>query len=160
MRAWHATPWYPMIRFTLRCADGHSFDSWFQSAAAYDALHASGRLTCAVCGATAVEKAPMAPAVATRGTGPVPVVPQPGTRTPLSAPASEAEAALAALRRHIEANSDYVGTDFVAEARRMHAGDAPERAIHGEARMDEARRLIEEGVPVAPLPFMPVRKVN
>jgi hypothetical protein len=67
---------------------------------------------------------------------------------------------MAALRRHIESTSDYVGLNFAAEARRMHAGDAPERPIYGETRGDEARKLIEEGVPVAPLPFLPTRKTN
>jgi hypothetical protein len=42
----------------------------------------------------------------------------------------------------------------------MHAGDAPERAIYGEARVDEARGLIEDGIPVMPLPFRPGRKNN
>jgi len=42
----------------------------------------------------------------------------------------------------------------------MHQGDVPERSIHGEARADEARELIEDGIPVAPLPFMPTRKTN
>ena len=144
-----------MIRYALRCAAGHGFESWFQSAAAYDRLAEAGRIACAVCGEARVEKALMAPAVATESPAP----PPPDDR-PLSRPASEVEAALAALRRHVEENSDYVGLNFAAEARRMHAGEAPERAIHGEARIDEAKKLIEEGVPVAPLPFMPARKVN
>ena len=67
---------------------------------------------------------------------------------------------IAALRRQIEENSEYVGMNFAAEARAIHAGDAPERAIHGEAKPDEARAMIEEGLPVAPLPFLPARKVN
>lgn len=78
----------------------------------------------------------------------------------LRAPASEMEEALAALRRQVEENSDYVGMNFVTEARRMHAGEVPERAIYGEARMDEAKKLLEDGVPVAPLPFLPARKAN
>jgi hypothetical protein len=53
-----------------------------------------------------------------------------------------------------------VGTDFVKQARAMHEGEAPERAIHGEARLDEARKLAEEGIPVMPLPFLPNRKAN
>jgi hypothetical protein len=53
-----------------------------------------------------------------------------------------------------------VGLNFAAEARRIHAGDAPERSIYGEARADDARALIEDGVPVAPLPFVPGRKTN
>jgi len=88
----------------------------------------------------------------------------PMVRAGLAATEGTAEAkrdrAIAGLRAEIEARSDYVGTDFVAEARRMHFGDSPERSIYGEARADEARQLIAEGVPVAPLPFLPRRRTN
>lgn len=140
-----------MIRFTLHCAEGHDFESWFASGAAFDDLAARGLLACAICGGSKVEKALMAPAVAS-----APAVPD----RPLSTPANPVEEALAALRREIEANSEYVGMNFVTEARRIHAGNAPERAIHGEAKPDEARKLIEDGVPVAPLPFVTGRKVS
>lgn len=140
-----------MIRFTLHCAEGHDFESWFASGAAFDDLAARGLLSCAICGGSKVEKALMAPAVAS-----APAVPD----RPLSTPANPVEEALAALRREIEANSEYVGMNFVTEARRIHAGNAPERAIHGEAKPDEARKLIEDGVPVAPLPFVTGRKVS
>lgn len=141
-----------MIQYALKCANGHSFDSWFKSASAFDTLLASGMISCAVCGASDVEKAIMAPSVqATRDTA---------TERPLSKPASPAEQALAELKENIEKNSDYVGSDFVAEARSMHEGVTPERSIYGEARIDEARKLLEDGVPVAPLPFTPNRKTN
>ncbi|RID90532.1 DUF1178 family protein [Gemmobacter lutimaris] len=141
-----------MIRYSLHCAEEHDFESWFASAAAFDDLKARGLVTCAICGGGKVEKALMTPAVATPAASPA--------RPDLKAPGSEVETALAALRREVEANSEYVGVNFVSEARRMHAGESPERAIHGEARPDEARKLIEEGVPVAPLPFLPARKTN
>ena len=64
------------------------------------------------------------------------------------------------MRRQVEDNSEYVGLNFATEARAIHDGDKPNRAIYGEARADEARKLIEDGVPVAPLPFMPRRKTN
>jgi hypothetical protein len=67
---------------------------------------------------------------------------------------------MAQMRQMIEANSDYVGMNFAAEARKIHLGDAPTRAIYGEAKVDEARALLEDGIPVAPLPFMPRAKVN
>ncbi|MFT3688158.1 DUF1178 family protein [Paenirhodobacter sp.] len=135
-----------MIRYTLKCAQGHDFDGWFASAAAFDKLHAAGMVTCSVCGSAKVEKALMAPAVRAE-------------ERPLSAPDPRAEA-LAALRRAVEENSDYVGMNFAAEARAIHDGTAPERAIYGEARLDEARALIEDGIPVAPLPFAGPRKTN
>jgi hypothetical protein len=149
-----------MIRYSLTCKDGHSFDSWFQNAAAFGALQAARQLACPVCGAVEVEKALMAPAVV-----PGRAVADAGAREPadppsLRDPQSEIEAAIAALRRQIEENSEYVGLNFAAEARQMHEGDSPVRAIHGEARPEEARKLIEDGVPVAPLPFLPTRKVN
>ena len=64
------------------------------------------------------------------------------------------------LRTAVENNSDYVGDKFATEARAIHDGDAPERSIYGEAKPEEAKQLIEDGVPVLPLPFMPKGKVS
>lgn len=147
-----------MIKYALKCAKAHEFESWFQSAAAFDALHGSGHVACPVCGETTVEKSLMAPAVRP-GRQPDPTE-TPPAKPSLQTPASEIETALAAMRAQIEAQSEYVGVNFVTEARKMHAGEAPERAIYGEAKPDEARKLIEEGVPVVPLPFLPRRKAN
>ncbi len=140
-----------MIRYALRCDKAHEFESWFASAAGYDALRAAGHVACPACGSAHVEKALMAPQVATG---------EAAERPRLDQPQSEAEVALAELRRQIEANSEYVGMNFAAEARAIHDGDAPARSIYGETRGDEARKLIEDGVPVAPLPFLPGRKAN
>jgi hypothetical protein len=148
-----------MIRFALRCQNEHAFESWFASGAAYEALRGQGHVACPVCGATGVEKALMAPAV-TQPAAP-PATPTTGGTPRRPAPPDPALAAkIEALRKHVEANSDYVGMKFVTEARAMHLGDAPERPIHGEAKIDEARALIEEGVPVAPLPFLPRNRTN
>lgn len=140
-----------MIRYALRCSDGHDFDSWFQSADAYEKLAASGMIVCAVCGGDQVEKAVMAPRISTGGDD---------AARPLSRPASKAEGIMAEVRRKIEENADYVGLSFAAEARAIHDGLVPERAIYGEAHVDDARKLIEDGVQVAPLPFRPSRKMN
>ena len=137
-----------MISYTLKCEDGHVFDSWFQSAEAFDKLLAQGMVTCSVCGALGVEKAVMAPRVrASRDTAEAPA------EGPLSRPASPAEQALAEMRRMVEANSEDVGERFAKEARAIHEGEAPERSIRGKAKPDEARKLVEDGIPVAPLPW-------
>lgn len=142
-----------MVRYSLRCDQGHGFESWFASAQAFDGLAAGGHLSCAECGSGAVEKAPMAPALR-------PGRPAPPPSAPLSTPRDPREEALARMRRHVEETSDYVGRSFAAEARRMHEGEAPERSIWGEARPEEARALAEDGIPVAPLPFVPRRRAN
>lgn len=137
-----------MIRYDLTCDQGHAFDSWFAGAAAYDRLTAAGHVACPDCGSVKISKALMAPSVVSR------------SDRALSAPRDPREEALAELRRKVEENSEYVGLSFAQEARAMHEGRSPERAIHGEARLEEARKLLEDGVPVAPLPFLPARKAN
>ncbi len=140
-----------MIRYSLRCDKDHGFESWFQSAQAFDDLAAANRLSCPVCGSATVEKTLMAPSVRPARSA---------AAGALAAPGTKVEEALAALRKQVEENSEYVGLNFAAEARAIHEGEAPKRAIYGEAKLDEAKRLVEDGVPVAPLPFMPPRKVN
>lgn len=138
-----------MIRYRLKCDKGHDFDSWFASSAAYERLLASGHVACAICGSARVEKALMAPSVSSADNTDA------AEKPPLAAPSPQDALAekLAAWRKHVEANSDYVGMEFTREARAMHEGEAPERAIWGEAKLDDARALVEDGVPVAPLPF-------
>lgn len=131
-----------MIRYALRCQNEHSFESWFQSADGFDRLLAADQVSCPECGETNVEKAVMAPRVGTGGKAPAPAQ------------------MLAKLKAHVEANSDYVGPDFASEARKIHAGDAPERSIYGEAKPEEAKKLVEDGIPALPLPFIPKRKTN
>ncbi len=131
-----------MIRYALKCSDGHAFESWFQSAAAFDVLSARGLLSCAICGDAFVGKALMAPGVG-------------GS----AEPAPEAETKLAAYRRKVEAEATYVGGRFAEEARAIHGTEA-DRAIYGEANGAEVRALLEDGIPIAPLPFRPRAKSN
>ena len=154
-----------MIKFTLKCDRDHLFDSWFQSTSAFEALAQQGHVNCVVCGSDQVSKAIMAPRLTTRKTaapkGPeTQDSPAGASSTVLSKPQTDVEKAINALRKEVESSSDYVGADFVKQARAMHAGDAPERSIYGEARLDQARALIEEGVPLMPLPFRPKRSTQ
>ncbi|WP_071795710.1 DUF1178 family protein [Natronohydrobacter thiooxidans] len=133
-----------MIKFSLRCIQGHAFESWFQSGPAFDGLRERGLVTCPSCGSSEVSKALMAPSVSPARKAPTP----------------EMREKLAALRAEIEANTDYVGERFAEEARAMYLGDIPDRPIHGEARLEDAKALLEDGIPVLPLPFLPSRKAN
>lgn len=64
------------------------------------------------------------------------------------------------LRHKVETNSEYVGGSFATQARDMHDGIIPDKPIYGEANLAEARKLVEDGIPVVPLPFIPTKKVN
>lgn len=134
-----------MIHYALTCEKSHRFDGWFASSSAFESQRDSGQVQCAICGSIQVDRALMAPAVAAASTPSL----QDGEKTPMEQ-----------LRDHIETSSDYVGLRFADEARAMHEGRSESRPIYGEARPEEARALIEDGVPIAPLPFIPTRQTN
>jgi hypothetical protein len=66
------------------------------------------------------------------------------------------------MKRYVETHFEHVGDRFAEEARDIHDGVADDRAIYGQATGEEVRELIEDGVPVAPLPFLspPTAKLN
>lgn len=132
-----------MIRYALQCDGDHAFEAWFRSSNDYDEQAQAGTIECPVCSSHRVSKAVMAPNIAKSGrahaaeTGVTP---------------EQMAKMMAALRRHVEDNADYVGDKFAEEARRIHYGEADKRDIYGETTLDEARELIGEGVPVTPIP--------
>jgi hypothetical protein len=137
-----------MIKYALSCDAGHAFESWFPDSAAYEKQRKRDLVACPECGSTSVDKAIMAPAVVGGD--------RPETTTSaepmLDAKRRQVRETVVRLRREIEANTDDVGTRFPDVARAIHAGDEPERAIRGQASLEEARALIEEGVGVLPMP--------
>jgi len=154
-----------MIVFDLSCADGHRFEGWFGSSADYEGQRDGGLLACPFCGSCEVGKAPMAPAVPAKGNSrpeslPAAAAPQQAmANTPLP---PQVLAALAKAQAEALKNSTWVGDKFAEETRKMHYGERDEAPIHGQASLAEAKALIEEGVPVAPLPFpvAPPDKLN
>jgi hypothetical protein len=148
-----------MIKFALLCARGHEFQSWFQSSEAFDTQVKSGLVLCPLCQATEVTKAIMAPAIASRGKAArakPPARAQSQTKVALlDRRDRKSRAMIEAFRRRIFAEADDVGTSFAEEARKIHNGLVPERPIHGQASIGDARALIEEGVPVLPVPPSP-----
>jgi len=154
-----------MIRYTLRCEQDHSFESWFQSSAAYDSQARRKLVTCPICGSAEVEKAIMAPRIVGKkgrektpapAEAAVPAETQATESTSLMmAQERELRAKIKELRDHIVKNADNVGERFPNEARAMHYGDKEHRPIYGEASPEEARALVDEGVEVSPLPTLP-----
>jgi len=133
-----------MIVYNLRCKNAHEFEGWFRDSAAFDEQQASKKLVCPVCETRRVEKAIMAPALS-QAVGKEKSAPTPGELRQM-------RQFMTGLRKHITENADYVGKDFPEEARKIHYGESVERSIYGEATVDEAKELAEEGVDVAPLP--------
>ena len=154
-----------MILYTLACDRQHTFESWFQNSAAYDAQRNRGLVSCPLCGSTKVEKAIMAPrlaradvpeAVETPVSAPEPVAPAAKTPVAMMSPQErEFRKKLKELRDHVTSNADYVGQKFPDEARKMHYGEIEHRSIYGEASPKDAQALHEEGIEFHPLPVLP-----
>jgi hypothetical protein len=174
-----------MIRYALACDQGHGFETWFANSAAYDKQAKRALVTCPICGSAKVEKAIMAPNLASNlssgsltaeAAGPQPPGPSPAPPNPsppplqpapmpaippknpvamMSPPERELRQKLKELRDHITKNASYVGPRFPEEARKIHYGESERRSIYGEASPDEAKELHEEGIEFHPLPILP-----
>ncbi len=139
-----------MIRYALTCEHEHEFEGWFASSGDFDHQQGGGLVECPMCASKRVRKQIMAPAVA-------------GTKRSLRdiSPARMQGMMMEAagrIRQHVEDNFDDVGDSFATEARAIHEGKAEDRGIYGQATAKEVRDLVEDGVPVAPLPPEPLKK--
>lgn len=137
-----------MIVLDLECARGHRFEGWFGSTTAFEHQLAHGLISCPSCGANTISRRPSAPYVQT---------PAAAARTPLAAPSggntlSELTDTLLAHLRNEARGMEDVGKRFAEEARRIHHGDAKPRGIRGQASREEVHDLLDEGIPVLPVP--------
>ena len=129
-----------MIVLNLSCSAGHTFEGWFASSAAFDIQVAQGRVNCPHCNDSDISRLPSGAHIRKLGSA-----------------SSNADDELTVgglierLRQLGEASED-VGSRFPDEARRIHYKEAPLRSIKGQASVSEAEDLLEEGIPVFPMP--------
>jgi hypothetical protein len=137
----------------LRCSHGHGFEGWFASNEAFESQLADGLVECPVCADTRIVKLLSAPrlnlgnakAPAEAAASPVPATQAPAEQSP--------EARWMRAVREVLAKTEDVGDRFADEARKMHYGETEERSIRGQATREQTEALIDEGIPVMPLPI-------
>ena len=158
-----------MIRYALYCDEGHRFDSWFYDSSAFDEQAKRGLVTCPTCESRHVVKAIMAPALVARlaerpvqmpaappdakAVPAVPAVPNPPLEVALLD--DDRRRLVRAFRDKVVAETRDVGSAFAAEARRIHDDESSKERIRGQATLEEARDLLEDGILVMPLPAVP-----
>ncbi|MCP1199941.1 DUF1178 family protein [Notoacmeibacter sp. MSK16QG-6] len=147
-----------MIHYALRCVDGHQFDGWFRSSSDFDAQKQRGLLSCPHCHTASVEKTLMAPAVRS---------PAEKTVAPADAPQPQSVGLvpdenqaqmlkqMAKMVREMKADATDVGEKFAEEARRIHFGETDKKKIYGSAKAEDVKSLLDDGVPVLPIPDLP-----
>ncbi len=138
----------------LNCQHGHVFEGWFASEDDFQSQKARALVQCPMCGDAHIEKRLSAPRLNLGAQAPAagPASPS-STPAPAAAAASRRALQAAWLRasRELVAKSEDVGERFAAEARRMHHGETEARAIRGQATVEQAVELLEEGIGVMPL---------
>ncbi len=134
-----------MIKYSLQCNNFHQSESWFASSEAFDRLKNSKLLSCEVCGSTSITKSLMAPSVKSKK----------GTEVngALLQQSSKKNSLIQELKKKIESTCEYVGDDFAEEARAIHDGESPERSIYGKTTIEKAKSLLEDEIPITPLPW-------
>ncbi|MBM2713446.1 DUF1178 family protein [Mesorhizobium caraganae] len=137
-----------MIRFALICEHEHEFEGWFRSNDDFDTQKKRGFVDCPSCGSHKVQKALMAPAVSTARK-------QETIALAMGEAQKQALAQLKAMAEKVRENADYVGDKFAEEARKIHFGESDPRGIYGEATLDEAKSLAEDGIEFMPIPSFP-----
>jgi hypothetical protein len=137
-----------MIVFDLCCSNGHVFEAWFKDSKAYDSQRRRKKVECPACGDVKIDKALMAPNIATSEK-------RANADEQAIALRTQAMRALSEARKYVEENCEYVGNEFAEEARKIHFGETEKRDIYGEASKDEADSLREDGVEFAEIPWVP-----
>jgi len=140
-----------MIKYHLKCECGVEFESWFSNSKEYDQLEKKKLLSCQCGKSNKISKQLMAPQVLSKK--------QETSKT------SKQELfyktvnkKLRDLREYVEKNAEYVGDNFVSEARSIHYDKKNVRNIYGKASPKQTEELIEEGIEVNTIPW--VEKTN
>ena len=137
-----------MIVFNLNCSHcASSFEGWFENTKDYNEQIRKGLLTCPSCNSTKIKKGLMAPNVSKK------------SNSKISKRNKSIASNVKKLKKIIEKEFDYVGDKFTDEAKKIKYGESKERAIYGEASIEQTKELIDEDIDVLPLPFS-TKKTN
>ena len=132
-----------MIKYTLKCKNGHLFESWFSDNNSFEYLQKSKNLECEICSTKEVEKSLMAPSVRA----------EKQKNESFLTTKGDLEREILNLKKKIKSTAEDVGKEFASEARAIHYGESAERPIYGKTSRGEAIELAEEGIPFVPLPW-------
>ncbi len=155
--------------FDLACEHGHVFEAWFRSHEDYEQQRQAGWLSCPVCNSSELTKKLSAPRLNLRhGVGNNSSTSDQAASTAVQTSDSASGVTLEAMQAELWQQmkqaikqTDDVGPEFAQEARKIHEGEAPERAIRGSATQDEYEALREDGIAVVAIPdYLDESKLN
>ena len=136
-----------MIVFDLQCANGHTFEGWFDSSEAFEEQSLGGMIVCPVCEDTNVKRV-LSPVKVNRS--------QSSDTVPAGGDVDYGRLAREVIS-YMQKNFEDVGSNFASEALKIHYGVKDKRNIKGSATDEEEKMLKDEGVEFFKIP-VPVKK--
>jgi len=137
-----------MIVLNLSCEQGHHFEGWFPSSEAFENQCQRSLVSCTVCASTEITRLPSSPRISKGATEPIETKVTTG-------PTKEAVATVLNAIAKIASECENVDQDFPDEVRKIHYGETAPRNIRGIATVEETLEMLEEGIPLLPLPVPP-----
>ena len=135
-----------MIKYHLKCECGVEFESWFSSSKEYDRLEKKKMLSCHCGKSNNISKQLMTPQIASKKVDTKKNKQEEFYKT--------VNKKLRDLRDYVEKNAEYVGDNFVSEARSIHYDKKNVRSIYGKATPEQTEELLDEGIEVNTVPWI------
>ena len=138
-----------MINFNLICKIcSTEFEGWFDNSKEFEKQKRNNFLLCPSCNSPSISKSLMTPNLSKKDNSKKVVIKKAMIND------------IKKYKKIIEKNFDYVGDDFTEEAKKIKYGETKDRPIYGEASIEQTKELIEEEIPVVPLPWTSTKKTN
>ena len=136
-----------MIKYRLNCKNcNSSFDSWFGSSKEYEKLKKLKHLNCYYCNSIKVEKTLMSPSVVNSRDNKALIL--------KDKKFYKIRSKIKEYQKFIKNNFNYVGENFVHEARSLHYNNKKKsKGIYGKATVNEISELEDEGIDTDVIPW-------
>lgn len=139
-----------MIVFNLTCKDcNFIFEGWFDNSNEFEKQRRKKFINCPSCNSESITKSLMVPNLSIKTNAKKSLKKQRTIANNINK-----------YKKIIEKNFDYVGEHFTEEAKKMKYGEINERAIYGEANLEQTKDLIQEEIDIVPLPWNSEKKIN
>ncbi len=136
-----------MIKYNLKCCNGHVFESWFSESEEFDKLNKKKLLECIYCSSKKIDKSIMAPMISSQKNK-YEQIDHIGNNY------KKEKNKLLKLRRYIEKNFEYVGKDFSKKVREVYYDKNNKKTIYGTTTKKERQELADEGIDMLTIPWV------
>ena len=136
-----------MIKYNLKCSNGHEFKSWFSDSNEFDKLNKKKLLECIYCSSKKIQKSIMAPMISGGKL-------KEDSMGLLNEKLLNQKNELLKIRKYIEENFEFVGDKFSQKVREVYYDKETKKSIYGTTTPEEKEELEEEGIDLLSIPWV------